>query len=382
MVGYKGIRRVCYVTGTRADFGLMVRTLRLAQQSGRLDVSLCVTGAHLCQQFGHTIEEVEASGLRICGQVPVIVDGTTGAMMAKALGQELLGITDVLERENPNLVVVLGDRGEMLAAAVAAIHLNLAIVHVHGGERSGTVDEPIRHAISKLAHYHFVSTDRARERLIRMGEQKEHVFVTGAPGLDNLTELVRHSRADLCAEHGFDAQRPIAVVLFHAVLQEASQAGEQMEQIMKAVLDCGIQILALSPNSDAGGLAIDQVLHRHTHHSDLRIVTHLRREDFVSWMAAADVMVGNSSSGVIESASLGLRTVNIGSRQRFRERNPNVVDVPPNATMIAGAIRNALSAGRGKWKNVYGDGNAAQHIVDRLATLPITPQLLNKANAY
>lgn len=382
MVGHNEMRRLCYVTGTRADFGLMMRTLQLARNSGRLEVSVCVTGSHLCHQFGYTVEEIKASGLRVCGRVAAVLDGTTGAVMAKALGHELIGITQVLEVERPDFVVVLGDRGEMLAAALAAVHLNIAVGHIHGGERSGTIDEPVRHAISKLAHYHFVATEGARERLIRMGEQPEHIFLTGAPGLDDLKELARRSHTDLCAEHQFDPNRPVALVVFHAVLQEANEAGRQMAEILKAALDSGVQILALMPNSDAGGHEIGVVLQRYSQHADVRVITHLGRSDFVSWMAAATVMVGNSSSGIIEAASLGLRVVNVGNRQRFRERNANVVDVAANAPEVAEAIRAALVAGRGRWKNVYGNCDAAARIVEKLVSLPITPQLLDKTNAY
>ena len=376
------MRRVCYISGTRADFGLMARTLDLAQRSGRVEVSVCVTGTHLSPPFGETVHEIEATGLRIAGRVPVNLDGTTGAVMAKALGAELIGITEILERDRPDLVLVLGDRSEMLAGALAAIHLNIPVVHIHGGERSGTVDEPIRHAISKLSHIHLVATTESRERLIRMGELAEKIIVTGAPGLDGIKSLVQKTRAELCDIYGFQADQPIALVLYHATLQEVSEAGRQMQEIMKAVKECNLQVLALMPNSDAGGDAIGQVLQHYASQRGFHVATHLERGDFVSWMAAADVMVGNSSSGIIEAASLGLRVVNVGDRQRFRERNENTLDVPPDAGKITAAIRSSLAAGRSHGHNVYGDDGAAARIVDALVTLPITPELLNKANAY
>lgn len=376
------MRRVCYISGTRADFGLMAHTLDLAQRSGRLEVSVCVTGAHLNPAFGETVHEIEAAGLCISGRVPVSLDGTTGAVMAQALGAELIGITEVLERDRPDLVLVLGDRSEMLAGALAAIHLNIPVAHIHGGERSGTVDEPIRHAISKLSHIHLVATTESRERLIRMGELAEKIIITGAPGLDGITRLVHKTRAELCDTYGFQENKSIALVLYHAILQEADAADQQMQEIMEAVKECDVQVLALMPNSDAGGLVIGQVLQHYASQLGFRVVTHLERSDFVSWMAAADVMVGNSSSGIIEAATFGLRVVNVGDRQRFRERNQNTLDVQPDAGKIAAAIRRSLAAGRGQWRNVYGDDGAAARIVETLAALPITPDLLNKANAY
>jgi len=360
----------------------MARTLLLAQQSGKLEVSVCVTGMHLSPVFGNTVNEIVTSSLRICGKVPVELDGTTGVVMAKALGHELIGIADVLAREHPDIVVVLGDRGEMLAGALAAIHLNIPIVHVHGGERSGTVDEPVRHAISKLAHYHLVTTEGARERLVHMGEKPEHVFVTGAPGLDGLQELPVRSRDDLCRQWRFDPDRPVALVVFHAVLQEQSEAGAQMDSIVHAVLSERVQALCLMPNADAGGSLIRQALESHAQHPDVRSVTHLAREDYISWMRVADVMVGNSSSGIIEAASLRLPVVNVGSRQSGRERSGNVVDVPSVKADIAAAVRKALHGPRGPWPNVYGDGHAGERIVALLASLPLSPELMYKSNAY
>jgi GDP/UDP-N,N'-diacetylbacillosamine 2-epimerase (hydrolysing) len=360
----------------------MARTLLLAQQSGKLEISVCVTGMHLSPVFGNTVKEIVTSGLHICGKVPVELDGTTGVVMARALGHELIGIADVLAREQPDIVMVLGDRGEMLAGALAAIHLNIPIVHVHGGERSGTVDEPVRHAISKLAHYHLVTTEGARERLVRMGEKPEHVFVTGAPGLDGLQELPVRSRDDLCRQWRFDPDRPVALVVFHAVLQEQSEVGEQMDNIVHAVLSERVQALCLMPNADAGGSLIRQALESHARHPDVRSVTHLAREDYISWMRVADVMVGNSSSGIIEAASLRLPVVNVGSRQSGRERGGNVVDVPSVKADIAAAVRKALHGPRGPWPNVYGDGHAGERIVALLASLPLSPELMYKSNAY
>lgn len=360
----------------------MTRTLLLAQKSGKLEVSVCVTGMHLAPVFGSTVKEVEATGLRICGKVPVALDGTTGVAMARALGHELIGIADVLARENPDIVVVLGDRGEMLSGALAAIHLNIPIVHIHGGERSGTIDEPVRHAISKLAHYHLVTTEGARERLVRMGEVPEHVYVTGAPGLDGLQDLPVRFRQDLCREWRFDPDRPVALVVFHAVLQEESTAGSQMESIMQAVLSERMQAICLMPNADAGGSMIRKALQLHAKHPDVRQVEHLARTDYLSWMQVADIMVGNSSSGIIEAASFRLPVINVGSRQSGRERSGNVIDVAPEAEDISTALRKALRSPRGPWRNIYGDGHAGERIVTLLASLPLSPGLMYKSNAY
>lgn len=375
------MRKLCYVSGTRADFGLMRRTLQLARDAGDLDVSVCVTGMHLSPLFGNTVGDVEASRLRICARIPVALDEGSGAQMARGTAKAMAGMVDAFESERPHAVVVLGDRGEMLAGAYAALHLGIPVVHVHGGERSGTVDELVRHAISKLAHYHFVATAGARERLIRMGEQAQHVFVTGAPGLDDL--VAPHiPRKELCAAQGLDAARPVALVIFHPVLQEAAEAGAQSAELMEGVAAAGCQALCFAPNSDAGSPAVRATLERHAARPGVKLVTHMERKDYVSWMAAADVMAGNSSSGIIEAASLGLPVVNVGSRQNARERSANVADAPPDRTQIAAAIARALKSGKRSCRNVYGDGKAGPRIVELLRTLPLDSSLLAKTNAY
>jgi GDP/UDP-N,N'-diacetylbacillosamine 2-epimerase (hydrolysing) len=376
------VRKLCYVSGTRADFGLMRRTLESARATGELDISVCVTGMHLSPLFGNTVREIEESGLRICARIPVQLEAGSGAQMARATARAMAGMVDAFERERPDAVLVLGDRGEMLAAAYSALHLNIPVIHAHGGERSGTVDEPVRHAISKLAHYHLVATERARERLIRMGERAEHVFVTGAPGLDDLAQAPRTARAELCARFGFDPARPVALVIFHPVLQEADAAGAQAAELMQALADEGCQCLCFAPNSDAGAPAVRAVLERVAGSPGMKLVPHLPRAEYVSWLAAADVMAGNSSSGIIEAASLGLPVVNVGSRQKARERSANVIDAAPERGEIARALRQALEGGRRACANVYGDGKAAVRIVELLRNLPLDRALLDKTNAY
>lgn len=377
------MRRVCYISGTRADFGLMKRVLTSMREDPRLDLSVCVTGMHLSPLHGDTVKELEAAGLRICARIPLPLEDTGGAGMGRAIGVALLGIVDALSAARPDVVVVLGDRGEMLAGAIAALHLGIPVVHVHGGERSGTVDEPVRHAISKLAHLHCAATPGARERLIRMGERPEHVFVTGAPGLDEIEKMATRSRRELCLEARLDAGRPVALVVFHPVVQEAASAGEQMREIMQAVLQHGRQALCFAPNSDAGSAAIRGVLESFRSHADVRVAEHLERQHFVCWMAAADLMLGNSSAGIIEAASLGLPVVNVGSRQNERERSGNVLDVPAVCSReIAAALERALALGRGPYQNVYGDGRASERILELLATFAFDASILQKTNAY
>ena len=240
-------RQITYLTGTRADYGLMLPTLRAFQADARLSLGLIVTGMHLSDRFGMTVSEIEEEGLPITARIPVDCDSSSCAAMASNIGYMLIEIVKVLQAQRPDSLVLLGDRGEMLAGAIAAAHLGVPIVHIHGGERSGTVDEPVRHAISKLANLHLVTTTASRDRLIRMGEQGNFIHVVGAPGLDGLTDLVTMSRAQLCGRVGLDPLRPVALLVFHPVLSEASEARQQILNLLEAAFLRGFQVVAVMP---------------------------------------------------------------------------------------------------------------------------------------
>jgi GDP/UDP-N,N'-diacetylbacillosamine 2-epimerase (hydrolysing) len=375
-------RRVCYFTGTRADFGLMCSTLDLIHRSDALDLSIIVTGMHLSPDYGLTVTEVEASGLPVFRKVAVEDGKPSGALMAKHIGQMVIGFTDALAELRPDLALVLGDRGEMLAAAIAAVHLNIPVAHVHGGERSGTVDESIRHAISKLARLHFAATEQSRARLVGMGEDAGRVWAVGAPGLDGLRQLAVLDRKALCESIGFDPSRPIALMVYHPVLQEAEQSGVHAAAIIGELQRSSVQVIAVKPNSDAGSLAVRAALEQRANAMQIHLATHLPRPQFVSWMSAVDVMIGNSSSGIIEAATFGTPVVNIGSRQNLRERNANVIDVTTDAAEIGQAIRQALGRPKFDGRNVYGDGESGPRIVTLLGSVDLTQLTGAKINAY
>lgn len=376
------MRSICYVSGTRADFGLMKNTLQLIEDSNCLELSICVTGMHLSSKFGSTVNEIQGAGFRVAGYIHVDIDEATGCCMAKSLGQQVIAMTDLFTNSKPDLILLLGDRGEMLAGAIAAIHLNIPVVHIHGGELSGTVDESIRHAISKLSHYHFTSTLVSKNRLIKMGELPENIFVTGAPGLDGLIETPLYSRQFLCDSLNFDVEKPLALIVFHPVVQTAADSGKQMREVLDASLSEELQVLVLMPNSDSGGDEIRNVLSEYEDKDNFHVKVHLERSEYLSWLSACDVLIGNSSSGIIEAASFHIGVVNVGDRQRRRERNVNVIDVVEvNMASIKSGIKKALSSNN-VCTNVYGDGKAGKRIVEKLETLKLDIQLLNKCNAY
>jgi GDP/UDP-N,N'-diacetylbacillosamine 2-epimerase (hydrolysing) len=375
-------RKICYITGTRADFGLIQSTLQAIYQSDDLTLSIIVTGTHLADQYGSTIDDIVAAGLPVSAKVVCDLAPPSGATMARNIGIMLIGFVDALNEIKPDLVLLLGDRGEMLAGALAAIHLNIHIAHIHGGERSGSVDEPIRHAISKLSHFHFTATKDAQDRLVRMGEPPERIFVTGAPGLDGIEKLACLARKTLMTEMGLDLQAPVALMVYHPVLQEVRSAEEGVLLILNALRAQGVQVVALMPNSDAGSDQIRNVLKTRANEPGVRVVTHFPRERFISWIAAVDLMIGNSSAGIIEAASFGTSVINIGSRQNLRERNTNTIDSSVDAIAIESAVALALAHGPHLRKNIYGDGHASRRIVDLLKCVSLDPTVLVKLNAY
>lgn len=376
------LRKIIYITGTRADFGLMRLLLQKLNEDEQIALSLCVTGMHLSFLYGHTVDEIRANHLPICAELPLEVDQTTPLSMAQSIGQAIIGMSELLASEQPDLVLILGDRGEALAAAISAVHLNIPVVHLHGGERSGTVDEMIRHAISKLAHYHFVATEASKERLIKMGEQESQIHVVGAPGLDELKAQPLKSKASFLAHYHWSEHKKTALLIYHPIVQEYEQLQSQMRQVMEAALAQDLQIILLEPNSDAGGQLLREVLKSYENHPQVRLLKHLNRADFINCLAHVDVMLGNSSSGIIEAASFNLTVVNIGSRQNLRERSTNVIEADNSLESISGAIQEALHRGKQVYKNVYGTGTSSELCFQLLKTISLDPLILSKSNAY
>lgn len=380
-------RRIAYVTGTRADYELFSEPLRRIREQPGLELGLIVTAMHLEPEFGLTVRDIEADGMPVVARVSNLLPGDTGGDQARSVGSAVLGITGALEEYRPDLVIVLGDRGEMLAGAIAAIHLNVPIAHVHGGEVSGTLDELVRHAISKLSHVHFPATEDAAERLRRMGERPDHVHVVGASGLDYLSRFEPVPDAEIEAELGLNLDRPFTIFTQHPVTTEMAEAGRQMELSLKALEDAGVQVLATYPNSDAGGRAMIAVLERWRDRPWLRVVPNVGRRRFASLLKKAAAMVGNSSSGIIEAPFFGLPVVNIGLRQAGRLRAENVLDVGHDRHAIGAAFRCALGddafiARARACRNPYGDGHAGERIAKVLASVEIGPRLLNKQITY
>jgi UDP-N-acetylglucosamine 2-epimerase (non-hydrolysing)/GDP/UDP-N,N'-diacetylbacillosamine 2-epimerase (hydrolysing) len=380
-------RRVAYVTGTRADYGLFSEALKRIRERDDMELFLIVTSMHLEPEFGLTVRDIEADGMNVAARVRSLLPGDTGGDQARSVGAAIAGITQALEDLRPDILIVLGDRGEMLAGAIAAVHLNIPVAHVHGGEVSGTVDELVRHAISKLSHVHFAATEDAAERLRRLGERPENIHVVGAPGLDYLSRFDPIPDDELQAEVGVDPSSPFVIFTQHPVTTEMALSAAQMETSLHALETARVQVVATYPNADAGGRAMIEVLERWRDRPWLHLFPTLGQRRFASLLKKAAAVVGNSSSGIIEAPFFGVPVVNIGSRQAGRQRAENVLDVGYDQEAIESALECALnnqdfrSRARNA-RNPYGDGHAGERIVDVLARLEIGPELLNKQISY
>ena len=373
-------RRILAVTGSRAEYGSMRPVLRALGAHPLLDLELMVTGMHLAPQFAASRAEIESDALCPLHIVPA---GHEQSDMALALGAQIVAMARAMEGAAPEIVLVQGDRGEMLAAAIAAAHRNTVVAHMSGGDRTGSIDDSIRNAITSFAHLHLTTCSASSERLIARGEAPQRVFEVGEPALDAIRTLDALAPADLAAQFGLDLDRPLVLATQHPVTTEAAEAAAQVSATLRALEALGLQTVFTYPNTDTGGDAIAKVLEAWRGRDFLRLVPHLGQRAYLSLMKIAAVMVGNSSSGILEAASFRLPVVNIGTRQHGRLRAANVVEADYDSADIERKVVYALhdAAFRQSLRSVtnpYGDGDTARKTAELLARLHLSPALLAK----
>jgi len=374
-------RRVAVVTGTRAEYGLLRSTMEAIERRGDLALQVVVTGMHLLPKFGRTADEIRSDGFRVHARIPMQRGDDRPIDQAAGLARGVQGIARFLLRARTDIVVVLGDRIEALAGALAGVTTGKLVAHIHGGDRApGDFDDSLRHAISKLAHLHLTATEAASRRLIRMGEAPERVHRVGAPGLDRLRELAHERRP---------GKRPsgMALVVQHPCGRSAEQERQVMARVLEAVRLEGLHRRIVYPNSDRGHGGILAAIRAHGRaalNGEVETFRSLPRDEFLRLLLGVDVIVGNSSSGVIEAAAARTPTVNVGSRQRGRERDGRgVVDVEESTAAIRRGIRRALSLRPiRRRRSVYGEGRAGPRIAELLARVPLEATFLHKLNAF
>jgi UDP-hydrolysing UDP-N-acetyl-D-glucosamine 2-epimerase len=378
------MRRIGVVTGARSDYGIYLPILRRIQSASDLALVLIAGGSHLSAEYGRTIQFIEQDGFDIAATVEMVPESDSGAATADAMGRGVIGFARAYAEHAPDLLLVLGDRFEMLSAAVAALPQRIPLAHIHGGELTeGALDDAIRHAITKMSHLHFAATEEYGRRIVGMGEEPWRVTVSGAPALDNVRELPLASRDEVDREYGLEHGSPFLLVTYHPETLEHERAGERMDALLGALEDAGLPVVFTYPNADMGSRAIIERVQRFVgHHANARVATSLGTRAYFGVMRHATAMAGNSSSGIIEAASFELPVVNIGDRQQGRVRGANVIDCTPDRQAIGAAIRQATSPRFREslvdLRNPYGDGTASERIVSTLAQVPLDARLLRK----
>ncbi|UCC29192.1 MAG: UDP-N-acetylglucosamine 2-epimerase (hydrolyzing) [Phycisphaerales bacterium] len=371
-------RRVAVITGTRADYGLLRSTMEAIRKQDNLMLQVVVAGMHLLRKFGRTVDEIVRDGWHINARVKMQIGDDGPLDQAAGLSRGVLGIAQFLEQAGTDVVVVLGDRIEAMAGALAAVTTGRLVGHIHGGDIApGDFDDSLRHAITKLAHVHLTATRAAGRRIIRMGESPDRVYWVGAPGLDRLMRLIRQTK---------DARKRTgrALILHHPIGRKPTTERRVMNAILKAVEEVGLTRTIVYPNSDRGHTGIVdaiEVYHRRSSNGPVQVVRSLDHDRYLGMLVDADVLVGNSSSGIVEAASAGTPVVNVGPRQQGRERHARyVVDAEESLGSIRGALQKALRkrpiiGG----STVYGDGRAGARIAQIIAKLPLDDLFRRKA---
>ena len=378
------MRKILYITGTRADYGLMEKCLSKINDSPDLDLEIVACGMHLMKEFGSSINEIKKNGFKT-NIIDVVFENDNKESMAKFLGEFIILLTEKIKDINPDIILLLGDRAEMLGGAIVGTYLNIPTAHLHGGEVSSTVDEYARHAITKLSNIHLVSSKLSKKRIISMGENPENVYLVGAPGLDAVLEKELISPEIIADKYELNLSKPFMIAIQHPVSLEIGESKKQILETLKAIEDLKYQTILIYPNADAGGRAMIETIneYKETHDlSFLKTFKNIEHDDFLSLLAVADIMIGNSSSGIFEALYFNLPVVNIGSRQNGRERGKNIIDVEYNSLKIKEAVNKAMST---EFKEnlinsykPYGDGKACDKIVEILANINLDNNLLKK----
>ena len=378
-------RKVAVVSGSRADYGLLRTLMGLLKSAPSITLQIFVTGTHLSMRHGRTITEILADGFEVDEEIalPLDADGPVG--LSRAMGAAVSGFGEAFERQAPDVVVVLGDRYEILAAAQAAMLAQLPIAHIHGGEASeGQIDEAIRHSLTKMAHYHFVAAEPYRARVIQMGEQPAHVFTVGAPGLDEFVAQSGQAFADIARDFHLPVVRPLLLVTYHPVTltRDPTHGVRALLSALDQFPEAGL--IFTGTNADTHGAEISQLIEAYVERHSTRaiMVPSFGHGRYGSVLAEVDAMIGNSSSGIIEAPIMGTPTVNIGPRQQGRLRAPSIIDCAEETNAIAEGIHKALSpehvACAAKRVSPYGVGGASEKIADLLMSLPLEDVLMKR----
>ncbi len=378
------MRRVCVVVGSRANYSSIKSVMRSIEAHPDLQLQVVAAASALLDRYGSVVKLIERDGFRVDARVHMLVEGETPQTMAKSTGLGLMELPTIFGYLDPDIVLTVGDRFETISTAIAAVYMNIPLAHTMGGEVSGTIDESIRHAITKFAHIHFPASRDAAERIIRLGEPPESVHLVGCPRMDLVAEILKAPETAL--ENGVlssgvgdpvDLDSPFLLVSQHPVTTEYGDGMRQVTETLQAVKDIGLPALVLWPNADAGSEDVARgirVWREHGQADHMHFFKNLPSDTYIALMARTACLVGNSSSGIREGAFIGTPVVNVGTRQSGRERGHNVVDVPYDTDAIRDAIGRQIAHGRYDLDPIYGSGHAAERIASILADVDIAIQ--------
>jgi GDP/UDP-N,N'-diacetylbacillosamine 2-epimerase (hydrolysing) len=379
------MRRIAFITGSRGEWGYIRPIIRIIENNPNMDYQIIATNMHVLPQFGYSVNEIEQDGFNVAEKIYMTYDGYTSITMAKSLGSLLMELPTTINRLKPDIILLAGDRGEQLIGAIVGVHLGIPVAHIQAGELSGNVDGIIRHAITKLAHIHFAANDEFAERVKKLGEEDFRIFTTGAPLVDEIVNGKYTSESDVRIKYRINNQDLFVLAVQHPVTEEEDFAGDQVEKTIEALIEIGWPAIFIYPNADAGSELIRSKLSK-LKKPNIRLFRNLPRQDYLGLLRIADVMVGNSSSGVMEAPSFSTPAVNIGRRQHNRLQASNVINVTYDTREIVDAIRKAVTpefiAIARESINPYGDGMASPRIVEILQSIEINEKLMQKEMAY
>ena len=378
------MRKIFYITGSRAEYGVMESVLDAINEHPCLELSLVVTGMHLMTELGYSVQQIRKDGFKIECEIEFKYLNDDGKNMIKSVGDLMIHFANLFGRRKPDIIFVEGDRSEMLAAAMVGGFMNIPVVHSSGGDISGSIDNSIRHAITRFAHIHFPITTESAERLLKMGEESWRIHMFGTPGIE-MQKIM--APMDVMKKLGFQLEKPLILLIQHPVTTESEDAGWQMDETLKAIRELNEQTVLIYPNSDAGSHRIIEAIESFELPGNIKCFENLDRDFFLSIMKYSSVIVGNSSSALVEAPYFNLPSVNIGLRQNGREKTKNVIDVDHDKEEIKDAIIRAINdkdfkENIKKYKSPYSGINVGQKIAEFSANFEINKELLQKKLTY
>ncbi|GAA0078694.1 UDP-N-acetylglucosamine 2-epimerase [Clostridium sp. CTA-5] len=383
------MRKILIVTGTRAEYGLLYWTMKEIQNDKDLELQLVVTGNHLVKEFGYTIEQIKKDGFKIDEEIDMLINSEKQSSIVKSMGLEMIQMSQCFDRLKPDILLILGDRYETFVAATCAMIMNIPIAHMNGGESTeGAVDEQIRHAITKMSHIHFAGAEYYKERIIKMGEEPWRVYNLGQAGIENIKRLNLLGKQELEKELNISFDKSIFLITYHPVTLDLNNIEKQIDNLLDAIKEFDAKYIFTYPNADFGSkIIIDKVKKFVRDNENAYIYYSLGQKRYLSLLKYANIMIGNSSSGIIEAPSFKLPVINIGDRQRGRLKSANIIDIGYNKEEIIKAIDKAFYDKEFKRNlieinSVYGDGNVSKQILHILKSINLDRNLLRKKLTY